>query len=47
VTKSRETGSLLGSGLIGMAPTPANNAQIKDPVKNGVPGFLAQLRLDT
>jgi hypothetical protein len=33
-----------GNGVIGLAPTPATNEDLKDPLTKGVPGFIAQLK---
>jgi len=27
--------------LVGLAPTPANDKELKEPMKNGIPGFIA------
>jgi len=32
---------LKGNGVIGLAPTPASKDEMKDPLKKGVPGFVA------
>lgn len=45
VVKGKDLESLKGSGLIGLAPTPVKNAkEFDDPLHNGVPGFVAQLK---
>ena len=33
-----------GVGLIGLAPTPASSSQLADPLNNGAPSFIQQLR---
>jgi len=35
--------SLQGSGLIGLAPVPAEDKELKNPLMNGIAGFVAQL----
>jgi len=40
VIKAKDVESLKGSGLIGLAPTPAKEKEIQDPMKNGIPGFI-------
>jgi hypothetical protein len=44
VNRAMDTGSLKGSGLIGLAPTPSDQKLFDQPGKFGVPGFIAQLQ---
>ena len=44
VVRGKDLESLKGSGLIGMAPTPAQGPDLKDPMNNGVAGFIAQMK---
>lgn len=44
VVRGKDLESLRGSGLIGIAPTPAKGPDLKDPMNNGVAGFIAQLK---
>jgi hypothetical protein len=44
VVKSADLSALRGSGLIGLAPTPSQGPEHTDPLNNGVPGFVAQLK---
>lgn len=45
VVNSADLSALKGSGLIGLAPTPAKNKdEFSDPLNKGVPGFIAQLK---
>jgi hypothetical protein len=44
VVQSADLSALRGSGLIGLAPTPSESAEHSDPLNNGVPGFVAQLK---
>lgn len=44
VVKGKDLESLKGSGLIGIAPTPATGPDLKDPMNNGIAGFIAQLK---
>jgi hypothetical protein len=44
VVQSADLSALRGSGLIGLAPTPSESSEHKDPLTNGVPGFVAQLK---
>lgn len=44
VVKGKDLESLKGSGLIGIAPTPALGPDLKDPMNNGIAGFIAQLK---
>lgn len=47
VVRGKDLESLKGSGLIGIAPTPATGPDLKDPMNNGVAGFIAQLKAST
>ena len=47
VISSRDVESLQGSGLVGLSPAPAKELDIKSPMTNGVPGFIAQLKDST
>lgn len=44
VVKSKDLSSLKGSGLIGLAPTPAKQQEFDDPMHNGIPGFVQQMK---
>jgi len=44
VVKGKDLESLKGSGLVGLAPTPAQGPDLKDPMNNGVAGFIAQMK---
>ena len=44
VVKGKDLEALEGSGLIGLAPTPAKRPQMDDSLHNGTPGFVAQLK---
>ena len=44
VVRGKDLESLKGSGLIGIAPTPAKGKDLTDPFNNGVAGFIAQLK---
>lgn len=44
VVQSADLSALRGSGLIGLAPTPSKGDEHQDPLNNGVPGFVAQLK---
>jgi len=44
VVKAKDVESLQGSGLIGLSPSPAKTKELEDPMHNGVPSFIAQLR---
>ena len=44
VVQSADLSALRGSGLVGLAPTPSNGGEHEDPLNNGVPGFIAQLK---
>jgi hypothetical protein len=39
--KAKDVESLQGSGLIGLSPSPAKDAELKQPFTHGVPGFIA------
>lgn len=41
VVKGKDLAGLRGSGLIGLAPTPAQDKEITDPMNNGIAGFVA------
>jgi len=41
VVKAKDVEALKGSGLIGLSPSPAKEANIADPMKSGVAGFVA------
>lgn len=44
VVKSAQLEALKGAGLVGLAPSPAKDEQLDDPLAKGVPGFIAQLK---
>jgi len=44
VVKGKDLESLKGSGLIGIAPTPAKGQDLSDPMNHGVAGFIAQMK---
>lgn len=44
VVKAKDIESLKGSGIVGLAPTPASDAELKTPLAGNVAGFVAQLR---
>lgn len=44
VVKGKDLESLQGSGLIGLAPTPAKGTEMEKPMENGIAGFVAQLK---
>ena len=44
VVQSADLSALRGSGLVGLAPTPSKGEEHTDPLNNGVPGFIAQLK---
>ena len=44
VVNSADLEALRGDGLIGLAPTPNQDGEMSDPLKNGVPGFITQLK---
>lgn len=46
VVRGKDLESLKGSGLIGIAPTPAQGPDLADPMNNGIAGFLAQLKVN-
>ena len=41
VVKGKDLETLKGSGIIGLCPHPGKEAQLSQPLKNGVPGFIA------
>jgi hypothetical protein len=41
VNKAKDLSALKGSGIIGLSPRPAKWEELKDSMKNGVPGFIA------
>jgi len=41
VVKAADLSSLKGSGLIGLAPTPMKKEEGEEPLKHGIPGFVA------
>jgi hypothetical protein len=41
VVKAKDIESLKGSGIVGLAPTPASDAELKTPLKGNVAGFVA------
>jgi len=41
VVKGKDLESLRGSGLIGLAPTPGEEKELKQPLQNGISGFVA------
>lgn len=41
VFKAKEVEALKGSGLVGLSPSPAKEAELKDPFHNDAPGFIA------
>lgn len=45
VVKAKDIESLKGSGIVGLAASPATEKEIKDPLAGNVAGFVAQLRL--
>jgi len=47
VIKAADVEALKGSGLIGLAPTPAKEENFNKPFTSGVPGFIAQLKHST
>lgn len=44
VVKAKDIESLKGSGIVGLAPTPATASELETPLKGNVAGFVAQLR---
>jgi hypothetical protein len=38
--------ALNGGGLIGLAPIISKDKELTDPLHNGIPGFIAQLKND-
>lgn len=44
VVNSADLSALRGNGLVGLAPTPPHQEELSDPMQNGVPGFIAQLK---
>ena len=44
VVKAADLSALKGSGLVGLAPSPAEKKNLDDPFHSGVPGFVAQLK---
>lgn len=44
VVKAADLSALKGSGLVGLAPSPAEKKNLDDPFHTGVPGFVAQLK---
>ena len=41
VIKGKDLEALQGSGIIGLAPTPATDEELNGGLKTGVPGFIA------
>lgn len=46
VIKGKDLQALQGGGLIGLAPIPAKEKELKDPLNSGIPGFITQLKND-
>ena len=44
MVKGKDLEALNGGGLIGMAPTPSKDSELKDPMNHGIPGFVSQLK---
>ena len=44
VVKAKDVESLQGSGLIGLSPSPATQAELNEPFTNGIPSFISQLK---
>ena len=46
VIKGKDLEALQGGGLIGLAPIVSKEKELKEPLNNGIPGFIAQLKND-
>lgn len=44
VVRGKDLDALQGSGLIGLSPAPGVDKELESPLKNGISGFIAQLR---
>lgn len=44
VVRGRDLEALEGSGIVGLAPTPASKQDLDNAMNQMVPGFIAQLR---
>jgi len=47
VIKGKDLQALNGGGLIGLAPIPGKDKELKDPLNIGIPGFITQLKSDS
>ena len=44
VVSGKDLEALEGSGIVGLAPTPATKEEMDNAMNTAVPGFIAQLR---